>query len=70
MAGSPKAERTPGARRALWIGLGVIAATLGIVAWLLASMLDPEALKPRLVVAVRRATGRTLTPTTPATSAT
>ena len=50
-----------GSRRALWISLGVVGATLGIVAWLVIGMLDPDALKPRLAAAVKQATGRTLT---------
>ena len=48
-------------RRVAWIGLTVAAVALVAVAGLIGWTLDPANLKPRLVAAVQRATGRTLT---------
>jgi len=48
-------------RRKLRIGLAIAAASVAIIAGLAGWALDPAALKPRLVEAAARATGRTLT---------
>ena len=50
-----------GAGRALALALIVIVVALGGLGWFISAQLDPERLKPRLVAAVRQATGRTMT---------
>ena len=50
-----------GAGRALAIALTIVVLTLGGLGWFVWSRLDSDALKPKLIAAVRQATGRTLT---------
>ena len=54
-------DRPGGGHRPLWMGLIVVAVTVGGLGWYIASLFDPENLKPRFVRAVHDATGRTLT---------
>jgi uncharacterized protein involved in outer membrane biogenesis len=48
-------------RRTLWIGLAAAAVSLAVIVAVVGWALNPASLKPRLVDAVERATGRTLT---------
>ncbi|MSP02326.1 MAG: AsmA family protein [Acetobacteraceae bacterium] len=50
-----------GSRRALLAALAVVGITLGGLGWFVASLFDPDNLKPKLIAAVRQATGRTMT---------
>jgi uncharacterized protein involved in outer membrane biogenesis len=51
----------PRSRRAFWLVLALAVAAIGGIAGLIGVTLDPARLKPRLVEAVQRETGRTLT---------
>ena len=53
-------------RRALWLALAVAVASLALVLGLVAWELSPGSLKPRLIEAAERATGRTMTIAGPA----
>ncbi len=48
-------------RRGLWLGLAAAVVVVGLVVGLIGWTLNSDRLKPRLIEAVQRATGRTLT---------